>query len=145
LSNAGIEVFLPAVERLSKWKDRNKLIQIPLFPCYIFVHTTNNHRDRLAVLKTKGVIRFLGVVSGEPESIPEEQIVSLKKVVESKATFDPYPYLREGQKVRIKTGPLVGVEGILIEKSGQHRLVLSVDILCQSTSVSVQAADVEKI
>jgi transcriptional antiterminator NusG len=146
LTQSGVEVFLPAIDVLSKWKDRNRLIQVPLFPCYLFVHIRkNDHDERLLVLKTKGVVRFLGNVPGEPETVPAEQILSLRKLLENKVTLDPYPYLQEGQRVRIKNGPLAGVEGMLVEKSGQHKLVLSVDILCQSTSVFVQASDVEKI
>jgi transcription antitermination factor NusG len=145
LKEAGIEVFLPAVERLRKWKDRKKLIYFPLFPCYLFVNITGSHEDKLIVLKTRGVVRFLGAIPGEPESIPEEQIVSLKKVIESKIEIDPYPYLREGHWVRITKGPLAGVEGILVEKAGRHKLILSVDILAQSTSVTIEATEVEKI
>lgn len=145
LKETGVEVFLPAVERLRKWKDRKKRILFPLFPCYLFVNIAKSHEDKLTVLMTKGVVRFLGAIPGEPETIPEEQILSLKKVIESKAEIDPYPYLQEGHWVRIKKGPLAGVEGILVEKAGRHKLVLSVDILCQSTSVTIEASEVEKI
>jgi len=145
LKTAGVEVFQPAVESLSRWKDRNKLIQIPLFPGYLFVNITGSHHDKLTVLKTKGVVRFLGTIPNEPEPVPEHQIYSLKKVIESKANIDLYPYLEKGQRVRIKNGPLAGVEGILVEKSGQHKLVLSVDILCQSTSVTIHASEIERI
>lgn len=145
LQQVGIEVFLPAIERLSRWKDRNKFIQFPLFPGYLFVHTSESHHDKLTVLKTKGVVRFLGTLPGEPEPIPDEQILSLQKVIESKASIDPYPYLQEGQRIRIRRGPLAGLEGILVEKTGQHKLILSVDIICQSTSVSIEASDVERI
>jgi transcriptional antiterminator NusG len=145
LQQASIETFLPAVERLSRWKDRNKLIQFPLFPGYLFVHTSGSSHDNLTVLKTKGVVRFLGPLPGEPEPIPDEQIFSLQKVIESKASIDPYPYLQEGQRIRIRRGPLAGVEGILVEKTGQHKLILSVDILSQSTSVSIETSDVERI
>ncbi len=145
MTGAGIETFLPAVEKLSKWKDRNKLIRFPLFPGYLFVHTEQSHQTRLAVLKTKGVVRFLGAVAGEPEPVPEEQILPLKKIINAGAALDPYPYLREGRRVRIAKGPLAGVEGILVQKSGQNRLVLSVDILRQSTAVRVEAGDVEAV
>ena len=145
LQEAGVEVFSPVVERLSRWKDRKKIIHFPLFPCYLFVHVTGDYNDKLTVLKVKGVLRFLGSPSGEPEPIPEDQILSLKKAVEGKVSIDPYPYLQEGQRVRIKRGPLIGVEGILVERAGQHKLILSVDILCQSTSMSIQASEVESI
>jgi transcription termination/antitermination protein NusG len=145
LTGAGITTFLPSLKRLSKWKDRNKLIQFPLFQGYLFVQTDNSHDARLTILKTPGVVRILGTVTGEPEPIPEEQIQSLMKLIDAGAHLDPYPYLQEGQRIRIKRGPLAGIEGLLVEKSGQHKLVLSVDILCQSTSVTIQASDVERI
>jgi len=145
LISAGIESFLPAMERLSKWKDRNKLIRFPLFPGYLFVNIDHSSSARMAVLKTKGVVRFLGNVPGEPEPVPEEQVLSLKKVIEAGGTLDPYPYLHEGKRVRIIRGPLAGVEGILVEKSGLHRIVLSVDIISQSTAVTIEAGDVEPV
>ena len=145
LSNSGIEAFLPVVERLSKWKDRKKLVAFPLFPGYLFVHIKKNPEEKLLVLKTPGVVRFIGIIPGEPEPVPDDQIISLKRLVESKESIDPYPYLKEGQRVRIKRGPLRGVEGILIERPGQHLLVLSVDILRQGVSIKIDASDVESI
>jgi transcription antitermination factor NusG len=145
LAGAGIETFLPAVEKLRNWKDRNKLIRFPLFPGYLFVHTENSHQSQLAVVKTKGVVRLLGLVPGNPEPVPDEQILSLKKTIDLNIPLDPYPYLQKGQRVRIKRGPLAGVEGLLVEKSGMHKLVLSIDILCQSTSLTIQASEVERM
>jgi transcription antitermination factor NusG len=144
LTRAGIDVFLPVVERLNKWKDRKKLVSFPLFPGYLFVHIHKIYDTMLAILKTPGVVRFIGIIPGEPEPVPNEQIDSLKRLVESKENLDPYPYLKEGQRVRIKKGPLAGVEGILTEKAGQHLLVLSVDILRQGVSIKIDASDVEK-
>ncbi len=145
LKGAGINTFLPSLKQLSKWKDRNKLIEFPLFPGYLFVQTDNSHTERLAILKTKSVVRILGSATGEPEPVPEEQILSLMKLIHAGVNLDPYPYLQTGQRIRIKRGPLAGIEGLLVEKAGQHRLVLSVDILNQSTSVTIQASEVENI
>ncbi|MEW6740175.1 MAG: UpxY family transcription antiterminator [Nitrospirota bacterium] len=144
LTKAGIDAFLPVVERLNKWKDRKKLVDFPLFPGYLFVHIHKIYDTMLAILKTPGVVRFIGIIPGEPEPVPDEQIDSLKRLVESKENLDPYPYLNEGQRVRIKKGPLKGVEGILVERPGQHILVLSVDILRQGVSIKIDASDVEK-
>ncbi|PKL52595.1 MAG: antitermination protein NusG [Nitrospira bacterium HGW-Nitrospira-1] len=145
LTRAGIDTFLPIVERLNKWKDRKKLVAFPLFPGYLFVHIHKIYDTMLAILKTPGVVKFIGVVPGEPEPVSEDQIISLKKLVESKESLDPYPYLKEGQRVRIKRGPLAGVEGILAERKGQHLLVLSVDILRQGVSLKIDALDVERV
>ena len=143
LIGVGIEVFLPSVERLSKWKDRNKLVRFPLFPGYLFVHIPKDHRSMLAVLKAKGVVRILGTIPGEPERVPEEQVLSLKKVLEAKMPLDPYPYLKEGQRVRITGGPLAGVEGLLLQKADKHLLFLSVDILQQGVTLTIGASEVE--
>lgn len=145
LTKAGIEAFLPVVEKLSRWKDRKKLVSFPLFAGYLFVHIGKNNEAMHAVLKTTGVVRFIGIIPGEPESIPEDQIISLQKVVENKESLDPYPYLKEGQRVRIKKGALTGVEGLLVQRKGQHILVLSVDLLQQGVSLKIDASDVESI
>ncbi|MBI5409041.1 MAG: UpxY family transcription antiterminator [Nitrospirae bacterium] len=141
----GVEAFLPAVERLRKWKDRKKLIEFPLFPGYIFVHIAKDSQSMLSVLKVKGVVRLLCTIPGEPAPIPDEQIASLQRLVQNKEALDPYPYLNEGQRVRIIKGPLIGVEGILVEKLDKHILVLSVDVLRQGVALTITASDVEKI
>ncbi len=143
LKKSGIETFLPLVERLSKWKDRKKLIPYPLFPGYIFVHIRRSPVDIRAVLKTQGVVRFLSFEPRNPEVIPEEQIYSLKRLIESKEHIDPYPYVKVGQRVRVKRGPLTGAEGILIRKGKGHLFVVSIDILRRSVSVEIDASDVE--
>lgn len=145
LTKSNIDAFLPTVEKLRKWKDRKKMVTFPLFPGYLFVRINNNHQDRLTVLKTKGIVRLLGMENGKPEPVPEEQINSLKKLVENKLDLDLYPYLTEGQRVRIKSGPLDGIEGILVEKIGQHMLVLSVDILQRGAALTISITDVEKV
>jgi len=145
LTGSGVEAFLPVVERLSKWKDRKKLVNFPLFSGYLFVHIHKMYGDILHVLKTPGVVRLLGILPGEPEPVPDEQIFSLKRLVENKKDLDPYPYLKEGEMVRIKRGHLKGIEGLLIKKTGHHRLVLSVDILQQGVSLKIDAEDVERV
>jgi transcriptional antiterminator NusG len=145
LTNSGINTFLPCIKRLRKWNDRNKLIEFPLFQGYLFVQTDNIFNVRMAILKTKSVVRILETLPGEPEPVPEEQILSLMKIIHAGVNLDPFPYLKEGQRIRIKSGPLAGVEGILVEKSGLYKLILSVDMLNQSTAVTIQAYDVEKV
>ncbi len=145
LTESRVEAFLPTVDRLRRWKDRKKMVSFPLFPGYLFVHLPQNKDDMLTVLKTYGVVRFLSSRPGQPDRVPTIQIESLKTLVENKAQLEPYPYLREGQLVRIMSGPLRGVEGILKEKRKYHILVLSVDILQQGASVKVDASDVEPV
>lgn len=145
LTKAGIEVFLPVVERLRRWKDRKKLVKFPLFPGYLFVYMNKSYELMLRVLKTPGVVDFLKNSSGEPEPVPEEEIIPLRKAVESGKEIDSYPYLKEGQQVRIKRGPLAGVRGILKKKEKQHYLILSIHILQRSISVKIDASEVELV
>ncbi|MBZ0158526.1 MAG: UpxY family transcription antiterminator [Alphaproteobacteria bacterium] len=145
LIRAGIDAFLPTFEKLSAWKDRRKKINFPLFPGYLFAHIEKEPAVLRAVIKTSGIVRFLGLIPGEPEIIPDDQINSLKRLMESKEELDPYPYLQNGRKYRIRRGPLAGVEGILIERLDCHRLVLSVDVLRQGVSLKVEAADIEAV
>lgn len=145
LTETGINTFLPVVEKMNRWKDRKKLVKFPLFPGYLFVYVVKNHQNILNVLKVSGVVKFLGLKPDEPEPVPEAQIIALKRLVESGESLDPYPYLEEGQRVRIKRGPLAGVKGFLSKRSGQHILIISVDILMQGASLKMDASDVERV
>ena len=145
MTKAQIETFLPTVEMVRRWKDRKKLVTFPLFPGYIFVHIPDSKASVLTVLKIYGVVNVLGDKIGKHTPIPEVQIASLKFFVENKADIEPYPYLKEGQKVRIKSGYLAGAEGILVKRKGHHMLVLSIDILQQGASVKIDASDVEPV
>ncbi len=145
LSRSRIDSFLPIIERLSRWKDRKKVVSFPLFPGYLFVHIPDDKETQLSVLKTFGVVRFLNVRPGAPTPVPDVQIDSLQTVLANKNPLELYPYLKTGQRVRIISGPLAGVEGILQERRGQHHLVLTIDILQQGASVRVDAVDVEPV
>jgi transcriptional antiterminator NusG len=145
LTAARIVAFLPTVMRLRRWKDRKKLIIFPLFPGYLFVHIPGCKEAFLQVLKMPGAVKLLSAKPGPPEAVPDEQIASLKTLVAGGQEIEPYPYLKEGNRVRIKWGPLAGLEGILTGRRGQHMLVLSIDILQQGASVRVDAADVEPV
>jgi transcription antitermination factor NusG len=140
-----IEAFLPTVEKLRKWKDRKKLVTFPLFPGYLFVRITEDARSMLEVLKIRGVVNMICTLPGEPAPIPDEQINTLQTLVENSEALDPYPFLTEGQNVRIIKGPMAGIEGILVEKLDKHFLVLSVDVLKQGVALTINAAEVEKI
>lgn len=145
LNNSGIEVFLPTVEKLQRWKDRKKSVLFPLFAGYLFVHIKRSHHSILKILKTKGVVRILGNSGNELLPVPQDQIELLIKLVLGKTNLDPYPYLKEGERVRIKYGSLAGVEGILVEKSGKHKVVISVDLIQQSAAITINSIDIEKL
>jgi transcription termination/antitermination protein NusG len=140
LSQQGIDVFLPTVTRWSRWKDRKKRIDWPLFPGYCFARF--NPRERLPILKCTGVVSIISSEGGEPAAIPETEINGIRQLVESELAFDPCPMIHEGMMVEVVHGPLRGVIGRLLRKNDKARLVLSVDLIGQAVSVEVDAADV---
>jgi len=139
LSAKGFEVFLPLYESTRRWKDRRKVIALPLFPCYVFVRGGLDRR--LQVLTTPGVHMILS--RGERiATIPEDEIEAIRKTIEGPFRVEPHPFLRCGERVRVVRGSLEGVEGVLIRKKNLYRLVLSVEMLAQSVAVEIDAADV---
>jgi transcription antitermination factor NusG len=144
LTDRNIEVFLPMREVLSRWKDRKKRIWLPLFPGYIFVNHINTPENRYKILNIPGAVRFVGH-EGHAEPVPEEQIQSVRKFLESEIAMDPYPYLKKGSRVEIIAGPLKGIQGILVKKRGRFRFVLQVDLIRQAVSVEIDASDVRPL
>jgi transcription termination/antitermination protein NusG len=142
LKDKNIEVFLPLRSVVNRWKDRRKEIQLPLFSGYVFVRILPE--QKLPVLQTSGVVTLVGNGS-DPMPIPEEQIASIQKLVDSGIRYDPYPYLKEGTRVLIKRGPLKGMEGVLIERRKKHLLVLSVDLIQQSAVLQVDISDTDTL
>ena len=136
LINREMEAFLPIREVLSRWKDRRKLVQLPLFPGYLFVRTSLTHKRQ--VVSTDGVVCMVSF-QGAPAPIPDEEIEAVREICLTKLPCDPYPYLTEGRWVRVVRGPLAGLSGILVRKKGKHRLVVSIDILQQSVAVEIDA------
>jgi transcription antitermination factor NusG len=142
LSGKGFEVFLPLHESMRRWKDRQKLLSLPLFPCYVFVRGLLSRR--LQVVTTPGIHMVLS--KGEQiEVIPENEIDAIRKAVLGSYRIEPHPFLKVGERVRVTRGSLEGVEGILVRKKNLFRLVLSVDMLAQSVGVEVDASDVEPV
>lgn len=140
LLQKNVEAFLPTITRWSRWKDRKKKIDWPLFPGYCFARF--DPRERLPVLKCTGVVNIVSV-DGVPAIIPEYEIAGIKQLVESDLAYDPCPMIREGMMVEVAHGPLRGVVGRLLRKNEKARLVLSVDLIGQAVSVEVDAADVK--
>jgi transcription antitermination factor NusG len=140
LEAKGFEVFLPLYESTRRWKDRRKVLSLPLFPCYVFVRGA--HDRRLPVLTTPGVHMIIS--RGERvATVPEEEIEAIRRIVDGQLNVEPHPFLRCGERVRVVRGSLEGLEGVLTRKKNLYRLVLSVDMLAQSVSVEVDALDVE--
>jgi len=142
LTMKGFEVFLPMYESVRRWRDRRKLLRLPLFPCYVFVRGAVT--NRLPVLTTPGVHMIL-CVGEKVATIPEEEIQSIRRAVDGDFRVEPHPFLKCGEQVRVIRGTLSGVEGILVRKKNMFRLVLSVAMLSQSVAVEVYAGDVEPV
>jgi transcription antitermination factor NusG len=141
LERKGLETFLPTILKWSRWKDRKKQIEWPLFPGYCFAKFPAV--DRLPVLKCTGVVNIVSF-DGEPAPIPDSEIVAIRTLVESELAYDPCPLIHEGDMVEVTHGPLKGVVGRLVRKGSHARLVLSVELIGQGVSVEVDAADVRR-
>ena len=142
LINKGFETFLPLYNVKRRWKDRNVALSLPLFPCYVFLR--GDLERRLDVLVTPGVHQFVNV-AGQPASISESEIRMIQEAIKRKVLIEPYPFLKCGDWVRVRSGPLEGFEGILVRKKKGCRLVLSVELLGKAAAVEVEASDVEAI
>ena len=141
LEKQRIDAFLPTIPRWSRWKDRKKKIDWPLFPGYCVARF--EPANTLPILKCTGVVNIVSV-EGKPASIPEHELDSIRVLVGSELQYDPCPLIREGMMVEVVHGPLSGVIGRLVRKDAQRaRLVLSVDLIGQGVSVEVDAADVK--
>lgn len=138
----GIENYLPTFETLHQWKDRKKAVELPLFSGYIFARFEDEGPARLQVLKTVGVARILGA-GRAILPIPDYEIDSIRQLLLTGNRCFPHPFVCEGAWVRVRRGPLAGIEGRLVRVKSVARLVLSVDLLTQSVATEVDAQDVE--
>jgi transcription antitermination factor NusG len=142
LSNKGHEVYVPLYRSVRRWQGRAKYLALPLFPCYAFIR---EGLDRpLQILTTPGVLQIVGY-GGRPAAVSLAQLDAVRQIVESGLLVETHAYLQCGDRVRIKSGPLMGLEGILARKKDSVRLVVSLDMLGRSASVEVDVLDVERI
>jgi transcription antitermination factor NusG len=139
-----ITVFTPTLRQSRVWSDRKKVIDVPLFPCYVFVQTTTWRDIHLPVVTVPGVLGWVGVHK-QPMAIPEAQIETFRVITDKNVPASPYPFLNVGERVRIKSGALDGVEGVLVERRGGHQLVVSVDLIQKSVCVAIDGYAVEKV
>ena len=142
LSVRSVEHFLPLYESVRRWKDRKVRLQLPLFPGYVFVRLAL--RDRLRVLQVPGVARLVGF-NGLPCALPDSEIEALKTGLASGVRAEPHPYLTVGRRVRVKAGPLEGLQGIVVRRKNRWRLVILLDLIHRAAAVEVEAADLEPI
>jgi transcription antitermination factor NusG len=142
LATKGFEVFLPTYQTTRRWTDRTKRIRLALFPGYLFLADAADRR--IQILSTPGVHSIVKFGS-LPAVIPNEEIDAIRRMVESPLGVEPHPFLQEGDFVRIRSGPLEGLEGILSRKKDALRLVLSVKLLGRAASVEVDSSSIERV
>ena len=140
----GITTFLPLVSEVHRWSDRHKVVHLPLFTCYAFVHIRLVPESWAKVMGVTGVLRFVGAGSdGVP--IPDSQIHAVQALLSSNLSYQICPFLQVGQRVRIRGGSLDGVEGLLIARNGDRTLIISVEPIQRSLSVRIDDYKVEPL
>jgi transcription antitermination factor NusG len=144
MQRQGMTVFLPMLSEMHRWSDRRKFVQLPLFSCYVFVQMPPRNEDRIRVLRTDGVISLVGM-RGQGTPIPEEQIEAVRTVLAQGLTCGAHPFLKAGQRVRIRGGALDGVEGVFLSQNGDRTLVVSVDAIQRSLAVRIDGYEVDVI
>ena len=144
LQEKAVLVFLPLVQQIHRWSDRQARVEVPLFTGYLFVRILAAAETRLRVLDTPGALGLAGY-RREGTPIDDSEIESLRRAVCAKAAFQTHPFTNAGQHVRVRGGALDGVEGIIAGESTDRRIVLTVEILRRSVSVGVNGYDLELI
>jgi len=142
LLGKGFDVFLPLYPVARASGGHTKRLLLPLFPCYVFLH--GGLERRVDIVTTPGVHAFVETAN-RPAVIPEAEIDGVRQTVESSLRVEPHPFLKSGDRVRVRSGSLRGIEGILIRKKNLFWLVLSVEMLGKSIAVEIQSSAVEKI
>jgi len=142
LSNKGLNIFLPLYRATHTWRNRPKQLQLPLFPCYVFVQGGMDRK--IQIVNTPGII---GIVScgGLPAVVPPEQVAAVRRIVENPSHVEPCEFLKCGDPVVVISGPLQGVDGILVRTKGVFRLMVSMEILGRSATVEIDIASVRRI
>jgi transcription antitermination factor NusG len=144
LQERSITSFLPLVKETHRWSDRKKTVEVPLFGCYVFVRIAPGAKERLQVCSTSGVLQMVGT-RGEAIPIPDEQIEAVRLLLSEQIPYAEHPFLKIGQRVRIRGGAMDGVEGILTARNGDRTLIVSVDAIQRSLAVRIEGYHVEPL
>jgi len=144
LTAKGIDCFLPAVATVRQWSDRRRILMQPLFAGYVFARLAPASCNRIAMLRTNGVVGLVGA-RGTGTPIPENEIRSIRQLLDSRSPLAPHPFLNVGQRVRVRGGPLDGLEGILQSIKGDQSLIVSVELIQRSVSLTISGYLVEPV
>jgi transcription antitermination factor NusG len=141
LKHRSIEYFLPLYDAVHRWKDRYMRLQLPLFPGYLFVRIPL--AERVKVLQVAAVVHIVGA-GGRPLPLPQAEIEIIRTFVQ-RVKAEPYPYLAKGSRVRVRSGPLQGLEGVVVRHNGKLRIVISIELIMRSVALEVDARDLEPV
>jgi transcription termination/antitermination protein NusG len=143
LEARGLEIFLPRITVRSRRRDRFQLLEMPIFPGYLFVHTGLSSWVYDSIIRHHGVVRILGS-KGRCSPLAPETVVSIQSIMESGRIFEPWSRLVPGQQVRVVAGPLSGTIGTIWRcKPGKRGLVVGVELLGRSIAVELEEEGVE--
>ena len=142
LQRTDITTFLPLIRQTHRWSDRQKAIECVLFDCYTFVCLESYSQKHFHILKTPGVLGFVGI-RGVGLPIPEREIQDIRSLLANKIPCTPYPFLKTGRRIRIRGGCMDGLEGILVATNSDQSLVVSVEIIQRSLAVRIDGYDIE--
>jgi transcription antitermination factor NusG len=140
LDEHGVQNYLPQYESVRNWKDRKVRLQLPLFPGYVFVHL--GLPSRLQVLQVPGVA-WLVSFAGRPAAVPEEEFARIRGFLDKGFRAEPHPYLKAGRRVRVRSGPFEGLEGIVVRRKNSTRLVISLELIERAMAVDVEEASLD--
>jgi transcription antitermination factor NusG len=142
LARSSVRAFLPLVAETRRWSDRRKLVELPLFPGYVFVRLVPTAQNKVSVLRLGGVLHFVGA-SGDGTPISDTEIDSIRMILSTDLAVSQASYLKVGQRVRVRGGALDGVEGVLAECG--RRLVVSVNAIQRSLSFTLEGFSIEPV
>lgn len=142
IEQRSIACFLPLYRSTRRWKDRRKVLELALFPGYVFVRLAPE--NRLRVLQLPGAVRLVSF-NGQPAALPESEIEQLRDRLARGGRFEPHPYLHVGRRVRVTAGPMQGLEGIVVRRKDRCRVVFSLDLIMRSVAVEIDECDVEPV
>jgi transcription antitermination factor NusG len=138
LEKRSVEHFLPLYESARRWKDRRVLLQMPLFPGYVFVKLALC--NRLQLLQIPGVVQLVSF-NGHPASLPQEDIQAVRNCLDRGQQVEPHPYLTAGRRARVMSGPLRGLDGIILRRKNKTRFVLSFELILRSVAVEIDETE----
>jgi transcription antitermination factor NusG len=143
LTERGVACFLPTWRKRSRWSDRVKTVELPLFSTYVFVRLDGlDPAARRSVLSARGAVALVGS-GGVPAPVADAEIGALQSLVAAGAPLEPHRFLRRGQRARVCSGPFRGVEGTLVKRDARSKLVISVELFRRAVALTIDAGDVE--